>query len=121
MPAAPRPTTKNPSRRSLPRPAPVNPSLPAPANRRVLWLFVGLTTLVIAGLWFVLVGANLNRTSEGDESLYARIKREIQSVFSSDASKNEANGTLSNAELTNLEQRVFPNVNIHDSGTFTTP
>lgn len=88
-------------------------------NKQTLrWLVIG-TTLVIVVLWFVVVGLHLSRTSTGDESLYTRIKREIGSVFNSGPADTSINGTLSNQELKNLEDRVFPNSNIQPSGTFT--
>ena len=85
-------------------------------NKRTLWWLVAGTTVVILILWFIVVGLHLSRTSTGDESLYARIKREISSVFNNGTSTN---GALSNNELKNLEDRVFPNSNIQPSGTFT--
>lgn len=88
-------------------------------NRRKLWWLVAGTTLVIIALWFVLVGLHLSRTSSGDESLYERIKREVRSVFSGRSTNSTTNGAISNQDLKDLEDRVFPNSNVQPSGSFT--
>jgi hypothetical protein len=89
-------------------------------QRRTLWWLVGGTAAFIVLLWIGVVGLNLGRTAQGEDSLAERIKHEIRAVFG----KNESTPSvepMTNEQLDDLERRVFPNVNVSDSGTFTIP
>jgi hypothetical protein len=86
----------------------------------MLWWLVGGTTVVIVLVWIAVVGVNLSRTADGENSLYDRIKQEIQSVFGKSDSEKTSD-SLTNDELNELERRVFPNVNVTDTGTFIAP
>ncbi|MFH0853379.1 MAG: hypothetical protein V1853_03145 [bacterium] len=98
---------------------PVARTSPAARSKNVLWFYVSVSMIVIVVIWFFVVGLNLQRTSTSEQSLYDRIKQEITNVFrSDDDSPDDANVNDNNLE--DLEQRVFPNININHSGTFTT-
>lgn len=104
------------------QPVQLNTSAPEAPNTstKKMWAFVAGTTIVIVALWVVIVGVNLTKTSEGDESLYDKIKFEVSRVFGNGSeAANRDTETLSEEELQDLEQRVFPS-SAQDSGTFQT-
>ncbi|USN53390.1 MAG: hypothetical protein H6760_04475 [Candidatus Nomurabacteria bacterium] len=100
--------------------APLQASAPTVNASKKLWVSVAGATLVIAVLWVALIGLNLSRTGGGDESLYDRIKSEVSRVFGTNSqAANTNNANLSDEELQDLEQRVFPS-DAQDSGSFRT-
>lgn len=82
---------------------------PSRASKNTLgWLVAGSVVLVLV-IWVAVVGLNLNQSASSEDSLYQRIKREVVSVFGgSSTSSNNNNSTLTNQQITELEQRVFP-------------
>ncbi len=112
--------TSAPRQRRANPPRPTRPVAPLPASRRTLtWLVLG-STLAIVVIWVAVVGMNLGRSAQGEDSLFTRIKEEVLGVFQKDDS-SETNTSLTNEQIDDLERRVFPNVNVTDSGTFRIP
>jgi hypothetical protein len=79
--------------------------------QRTLWILVSVSIVIIILAWVGLVGRHLSQTAKGDETLYERIKREIQQVFGKKEDSQPVNGKLTPDEVKALEDRVFPNIN----------
>ncbi len=108
--AAPKAQPKVAARRMSATPVKADSRRPAPAaSKKTLgWLVAGSVMLVLV-IWVAVVGLNLNQSASSEDSLYQRIKREVVSVFGgSSTPSNNDNSTLTNQQITELEQRVFP-------------
>jgi len=91
----------------------------APRSKKILWFYVSASMIVIIVIWLFVIGLNLRRTATSEQSLYDKIKYEVTNVFRSN-DDDQADANVNGNDLDNLEERVFPNININHSGTFTT-